>query len=269
MRRRGMGVRWRWRRSAEAVHGRSGGGRHPRAYSGFALALALLALFGFLGSHGATGASHPRADHVIVSPGRPRPVPPTPRRPPDPFKNPAVRARLLGAATARRRREAQLRSPAAQRRRVRSRIAYRRLSGVAALRIAQAVFSTVLSNRPHSPLRLRRGERVLRYVGDHGAVIRTAKGRRLFAESTAPLRARVATARATPLDLGLIDRGGALSPQNPAVDTRIPRRISDSVSFPAENYGFRLEGAKPAQATEVSGKTFYANATADTDVTSM
>jgi RHS repeat-associated protein len=144
----------------------------------------------------------------------------------------------------------------------------RRLSGLgdaAAVSAARRAFPEVLHARPLRALRLPLGQRVTRYLGDRGAVVRGAGGRaRSLVESTLPLRADGIRGLA-PTSLELDAFPGGVRPRNPLVPVTIGAGRDPSLRFTA--FGVSVDGARSADAQVIDdARVVWPNALTDTDV---
>ncbi len=112
---------------------------------------------------------------------------------------------------------------------------------------------------------LEQGERIVRYLPDDtGAVIDRGPGEQdALVESLVPLR----DADRVPIDLGLEDRGGALAPENPLVETVVSKDLEAGAQLP--DIGVRVvpDVASPAvEPAVVEDRVFFANSDPDTDL---
>jgi hypothetical protein len=122
-------------------------------------------------------------------------------------------------------RRAWLRTPGARQARRRSRHSFVRLGRREARLLAWQQFRSHLKPLPPHLLRPPHGGKVVGYVSDHAARVRTASGKRELAISTLPLRARTAAGSTAPVNLGLRGVGSTFGPANPIVHLRIPRQL--------------------------------------------
>ena len=163
-----------------------------------------------------------------------------------------------GAIEASRIRQARLReswrSKAAQDERARRRRGFTGLSRGAARLLGEQQHPSVFSPKVWSPLRgvTRRGD----FLDSYSTRVTLPNGSKAVAVSSLPLRARDEEGKQSPVDLDLVPRSGALAPENPLVDTVIPKRSSDPVRV--GEIGFGLGGDAPVQLE--NNRAFYADA---------
>ena len=150
-------------------------------------------------------------------------------------------------------------------RRRESRLAYHAQSAQNALATALEHFPGVVRGPDARPLKLRKGERVQRFLGPFSALIDVGGGRHLLAESTVPLTTTDAAGQRVPVDFALRDGGSAFAPAQAIVDVRIPKQLDAGVTLPGLGIVIHPVGAD-ADGTEVKGRVFYANVGTDTDL---
>ncbi len=137
-----------------------------------------------------------------------------------------------GAATGARRldaRRAWLASESAHRQRLASRAAFRGLSSLASARLLHADFGSRIGGA--NPARtVARAGKLIRYLGDNRAVVRTPAGRTKVITSSVPLRGARHGGPKRPIDLALHAARGSFAPANPLVSTSIARRLGDGAT---------------------------------------
>ncbi len=166
------------------------------------------------------------------------------------------------------RRQARRRSPEAREERRRSRRAFRGQSRQEALSTARDKHPELIETPVFDPLRLRADERVTGYFGEFSARIVDEDGDRKAVDSTVPLRSEVGTGEKRPVDLGLVDTGEELVPENPLVETEIPDTAAEPVVL-GDDLSVSLQTPSVSEAAVVEDRAFYANALADTDMLVM
>jgi len=155
-------------------------------------------------------------------------------------------------------REARLReswrSKAAREERARRRRVFKGLSRGEARALGEQQHPSVFSPKVWSPLRgaARRGD----FLDSYSTRVTLPNGSKAVAVSSLPLRARDEDGKQSPVDLDLVPRSGGLAPENPLVDTVIPKRSSDPVRV--GEIGFGLGGDAPVQLE--NNRAFYADA---------
>lgn len=159
------------------------------------------------------------------------------------------------------------RAPRAKRERRRSRTAFASLTGSRAIALGGTTFPDALAAPVSSGLRLGRGEEVDRYLGDFAARIdRPGSQADAIVESTAPLRVLDDSGHKAPLDLGLVDRGGYLESDNPAVDVRYSEDPDIGVKLEKAGVSLRLAGtATSASGHQRDDRLVVPDALTDTD----
>jgi hypothetical protein len=174
---------------------------------------------------------------------------------------------LAREAEAWERRRAWRTSAAAEEERRRSRTEHRGVTGTDALALARKHFAPVVKAPVWSPLPLDKGERLKRFVGQHGAVVETAEGRTVARTSVVPLRPQAGPGSAELADLGLEERPDGFVSSNPLVPVEIPKRLAEGVEFAREGFSVTLAGAASRDAAvESEDRVFYADELEDVDV---
>jgi RHS repeat-associated protein len=162
-------------------------------------------------------------------------------------------------------RRAQRATPEAKANRERSRSAFRGQSSAEAEDLARSRFETVFDRPLWRGNDVPAGSRVARYLNDYSYVLDRASGPNLLVQSFGPLRAPDDAGRKAPIDTELRGEGSALVPANTLGSVRIAKDAA-SVDFPGSGIGFRLAGARAADARTIDDKAFYANVDTDTDL---
>lgn len=180
--------------------------------------------------------------------------------------DPATLVALEAAHRQEQLREQKRKTPEETAARKRSRTDHKRKSRDEALALARKEFRDSIEQPVWRPLRLDRGERVKDYRGERAALIERENGTEGLAESFLPLRSTAGSDKKAPVSLELEESAGAYAPSNPLVSTRIPKELSENISFTRLGYGLRPEAsAQPEAPTVVEDKVFYANTATDTD----
>jgi hypothetical protein len=179
----------------------------------------------------------------------------------------AMPLHLAREVRARARREAFLRSARAVRERRVSRSRYGRLSSAKAIRLAERLFPSVVSDSPWVGLRLPAGSRLVRYVGSDEAVLRSRTGHGSLVLSSGSLVGRTAGGRRAPVNLSLRRWGGGFVPRSAAIALRFPELASGAVRFGAgsDRFGVSLVGASSQPAIVEHGHLAFGNAYRATD----
>ncbi|HEX8741600.1 MAG TPA: hypothetical protein VF712_00560 [Thermoleophilaceae bacterium] len=159
------------------------------------------------------------------------------------------------------RRRVARRSAAGRRARARSRKAFRGLRRSSALRVARAAFPADVDRRPWRGPRLEAGERIKGYLDRNTALVDTGE---LDALATASFP--LVTEAGQPVDLGLVERGGALEPDTPLIPLRISRSPRHGAVVGSSGLGIAPARGAGEPAVATGGKVFYANVDTDTDL---
>jgi hypothetical protein len=157
---------------------------------------------------------------------------------------------------------------AAREERARSRSAYRGSDDAEALQVAKRKFERVLSGPVwRGPAEeLRSGQRLVRYLSDHSALISTGPGPNSLVESILPMRSTDETGHPAPIDLTLERHGNGVKPKN-AAGTLLPDRLAEGLTFPKSHIHLGVAGIDSSvRAQSVDGKLFYADVARDTDL---
>lgn len=190
--------------------------------------------------------------------------------------------------------EAQVSRDAAERRRQpeeiaarkKSSTAYRDLTSLEVVQLAEETFPQLLGEPSWEALDESKHGEVVRYYGTHSALIEP-QGAEVaesppptdadgvaddsdsgaLLESTLPLRAETESGALQPVDPALVDRGPYLEPANAAVEARLPDELSQGVSVPELDLELAPAGAGQAASARLVGpdKRLYANSALDTD----
>jgi hypothetical protein len=180
---------------------------------------------------------------------------------PDPTRVPEEAVDLEAA-----RQEAHRNSAAGRDERAASRSSFRGQSDAQALATARDKFAGLLTSPPLRWPALRSGQELRGYLGDARAVVAEPSGRLGVIDSTLPLRGETPAGAKAPIDLGLVESGGAYAPRSAAATVRIPRSSSDELRFPDQSFGVSLDRARAQAATISSNKAFFANVADDSDL---
>lgn len=147
-----------------------------------------------------------------------------------------------------------------------SRAAYAHQSAEAAVATALAAFPEVLTTPVAAGLPLREGDRLVRFLSDHSALIARPGGRRDVLYGTLPLRALAADGEKAPVDLRLEQRDRGFAPRVSSVETSFPG--SSDAAIAVGEIGLRLSGA-PVAAVVSEDRVFYPNIGTDTDAVAV
>src|SRR4051794_20814049 len=150
-------------------------------------------------------------------------------------------------------------------RRRRSRKQFHGLTARPALGLAERTFPRVFAGKLWRGAPLRRGERVVRYLGTRALVVDTGRHKQAVVESTAPLRAKDQSGHEAPVDTTLVDEAGGLRPQNSLAAMTIATDGPASVGLD-QNIGVAVAGGRVARASVDRDKAMFANVLPDTDV---
>lgn len=172
------------------------------------------------------------------------------------------RARLAAAGARRRR---WLASGPARRQRARSRTEFRRLSARAALALAKRDFPGNVVNRPWHGLTMRRGERILRYVGSHAALVTSPGGHRGLVQSNLPLLGRTASGARAPVNAALVAHGSRVQPISSPTGLQIPDNSTGDLTLDSTGVSVGLQGAASRPGQLVDGRSFMSDVYTDTD----
>ena len=164
-------------------------------------------------------------------------------------------------------RDLQLRSPEARSQRERSGDLFGDLAKPEAVALGRQTFKEVLAADVSPGLGLRKGDRVVAYVGDRGARVVSENGRSAFVEATLPLRTADETGQKRPVELALDDRGEFLESDNPLVDARYSKDPAQGAVLRSSGVGVALVGTRPDAAGQEEGdRLVVAEALSDTDL---
>src|SRR3954453_1241795 len=182
--------------------------------------------------------------------------------------NAAFPSALLGAALDR---EASLRAargaPGAQHERTVTRTAYAHLSRADALRVGRRELEGLFRARLGAPPDLRDGEHAAGYLGDNAMRVSRPGHPDAIVESTMPLRVTDDAGDKAPVDLTLHSTASAFAPVNAPAPIRIAKDLRDGVRFDGAGFSMKPTGLDGAtDGVETSGKVFFANTSADTDL---
>jgi endonuclease/exonuclease/phosphatase family metal-dependent hydrolase len=153
--------------------------------------------------------------------------------------------------------------------RAESRDAYRDLSASEALATDRSQLPDAVSDPAFRPFEPDPGAHVERYRNDDtAAVIETAQGDHVLAESDLPLRGTTASGTRAPVDLTLADHGTDFAPESAPVRATLPDELGAAATLPVEGgtITVRAQGASVRSVRADDDKLLYANAQEDTDV---
>jgi len=157
------------------------------------------------------------------------------------------------------------RSAAAEDRRRRSRSAHRDLGRAAALRLAHDRHPKLLGRPLGAQLKLRPGQRVVRYLGASSALVDLGD-RSTVVASTVPLAVPDGEGWA-PADLDLVPDGTGFAVQRPLVAARVARHAGRAATIGEGGIAVTpLVGATSSEPALDDGRLFWADAATDTDV---
>jgi RHS repeat-associated protein len=106
--------------------------------------------------------------------------------------------------------------------------------------------------------------RIVRYLSDYKAVVKTADGFELKT-STVPLRVAGSGGVKGPVDLGLVSKGGGFAPARPLAAVSIARDSAGEATVGSDGLGMTLEGST-VSGSEVGGQSvFFGGVASDTD----
>jgi len=156
-------------------------------------------------------------------------------------------------------------TPQAREERMRSRSAYRGADGAKALEVAKGKFGREVSTPAWKSAGEETGQRVVKFLSDHSALIEAGSGPKSLVESVLPMRSTDQTGQPAAINLGLERHGNGFKPKN-AAGTELPDHLADGLMFPKSHVRIGL-GAVDAGVTaqSVDGKLFYADVAHDTD----
>jgi RHS repeat-associated protein len=153
---------------------------------------------------------------------------------------------------------------------VASRTAYTHMQEGGAASLARSTFPSLVGRAANPRLKLRSGQRVLRYTNEHTAQVRLANGKHAVIASNVPMVARTSSGAMTPVDLGLTASASSFHPRHAALPLDIPTHLQDGVSLPG--IGVRLTpvdgtgAALHGDAGKLDGATvLFADTQTDTD----
>lgn len=138
----------------------------------------------------------------------------------------------------------------------------------AALSTDRSAFGSWLTSPLQSGAPIGAGQRLVRLLGDHQALLDAPHGRRVVLLSTLPLVGQAVGGGRAPVDLNLQSTGGAYRPASSAVPVSLPAVASGEARFLDQGFGFSLDGAGAQPAVLSHGRLLYADvgrAASDTD----
>jgi YD repeat-containing protein len=143
-------------------------------------------------------------------------------------------------------------------------MAYHGLAAVASERLLQRDFGSRLRGANPAATVARAGK-LMRYVGDYRALVRTPRKRVEMIASTVPLVASSGGSE-RPVDLSLRSAGGAFAAVNPLERVTISRRLGGGVAVGSEGIRVLAEGADVSGTVVAGQSVFFANVGPDEDV---
>jgi YD repeat-containing protein len=151
-----------------------------------------------------------------------------------------------------------------------SRTAFEHLGGRSAIELSRAAFPDVVERPDGGPPVLGAGERIARYIGSNAAAVLAPGGRHAVIESLGPIARREGPGRFAPLNLRLVDVGGAYVPVSSTLDVRVPKRLGDGVRLPGSGVSLTPSDAGGAPLSGSVGSidgssVIYTNTQADAD----
>lgn len=190
-------------------------------------------------------------------------------RAPSVLDDPAVQTAADRSIQEQQARDAERDTAAARSDRSASREAYRDLSASEALTADKAQLPDVVTNPAFKPFEPDAGAHVERYRdGDTTAIVDTADGERVLAESNIPLRGTTAEGDRAPVDLSLEADAGRFAAASAPVRATLPSELGEGVALPVGDGTIRVRpvGANTPAARADDDKLLYANAQQDADV---
>jgi YD repeat-containing protein len=231
-----------------------GPGRRPRRALLFLMSLALCAA---TGASLLVGVGQSRGEHTRTHPF----VPPAPPRTPPHQRADTTRSFRL--------------TPAQRARALRSETRYDSLDALQARQLAgqKNGILSLASASFYQPLMLKRGERLVRFVNSHEALVREAApetrrgrmhllGRLLTAQSDVPMVVGTGKHRRQ-VDLRLYRTGDAIAPKTPIVPVQFG---TTGLTFPSSGVSVRMAGARSSALSSLGNAGFEASVLPDTDV---
>jgi streptogramin lyase len=151
-----------------------------------------------------------------------------------PLENPLVVPevdQLLGGEPAREAEKARQVSPEAVIARRESQVKYEGLDTEEAANLAAEVFPGVVDEPAGGPPKLPVGESITGFPTIDTAQVGLKGGQYGLIESIEPIAVEASPGERVPVDLGLVEAGGAFGPRTPVVGVRIPKQLQDGVSL--------------------------------------
>ncbi|HKP89961.1 MAG TPA: hypothetical protein VJT75_08300 [Thermoleophilaceae bacterium] len=183
--------------------------------------------------------------------------------------DPEIQAAAQRSLDDRQQEEAARETQAARADRAESRDAYRDLSASEALAAVTEELPEVVTEPVFKPIEPDDGARVEHYDNnDTSAVVETAGGDRVLAESNLPLRGTTVDGDRAPIDLTLEAHGDRYSPESAPLRASLPAELSAAAELPSTGgtITVRAVGADVAAARADDDKLLYPNAQTDADV---
>jgi RHS repeat-associated protein len=151
--------------------------------------------------------------------------------------------------------------------RAESRGAFRHSTKREALNLAKDEFAEAIDPAPMHGLQLPDGQRLVRYLGESGAVVEhESSDQRAVVQATFPLRADTGDGTLQPTDLRLEEQPGGFETANAPVTVEVAKDLSGGVTLPGSLALRPVQPAPTASGELVAGKAFFADSAADTDL---
>jgi RHS repeat-associated protein len=136
-----------------------------------------------------------------------------------------------------------LASPEVRAQRVASQMRFHDLTGADAKRLLGREYGSALSAASANPAAsIARSGRIVRYLGDYRAIVRTAHGLELKVSSV-PLRVAAKDGAERPVDLALTPKAGGFAPATPVTPVSIGQDSDGGVAIGSDGLRVTLEGA--------------------------
>jgi hypothetical protein len=158
-------------------------------------------------------------------------------------------------------------SPDHKRKRAREKRLFSHQNRSEAKALLQDKLPEIAAAHPRYPDGMSEGDRVIDYMGDYAAKVRSDDGDTALVQSMLPLRSDVASGLPAPVDLSMQAGEQTFRPVNPLIKTVIPRNLNEGIAFPELGYSVRPSGAATTDPPELlEGKVHAANLVTDTDL---
>jgi RHS repeat-associated protein len=168
-----------------------------------------------------------------------------------------LRPRLSRSAALRAsRRRRWLESAVARAQRIASRTAFRDLSVGASRQLVVRDYRSLLSGASVNPAAtIAKSGKVLRYLSDKRALVRTARGLELK-ESTVPLYVAGGSGKHRPVNLSLVASAGSFAPSVPLTQVSIAGELAGGVAIGSSGLRMTMEGAN-ASGRQIDGQSVF------------